>query len=174
MNDRHLVRASVTAGLFEAAGFVVGFFDPAYYKPVTAFDYFGSVLNDLGLVAAGVALIIWWRISPVRSSALLVLGAGIGLALWSLGNVLEELMGLAFGETLFFVGGVGAFGLSAAAGVVTLFASSRWRWSGLVLLAISASIGFEVPTAPVAWLVFAYLLASRWFDTQLNPSNDPV
>jgi|GEM_PF-2701354 hypothetical protein len=175
MTDRHLVWASVTAGLLAGAGFVVGFFDPAYYKPVTAFDYFGSVLNDLGLVGAGVALIIWWRITPVRSSAPLVLGAGIGLALWAVGNVLEELIGVPLGETIYFVGGVGAFGLSAAAGAVTLFAQSRWRWSGLILLSISVSIGFEViPTAPVAWLVFAYLLSSGWFDTPSDASDGSI
>ncbi len=157
--------ASATAGVVTATGFIVQAFDPAYFDPVTPFDYFGSVLNDLGLLTAGVALIIWWRVTPVRRSALLILGTGIGLLLWTVGNVLEEIMGLDLGETLYFVGGVGAFGLSAAAGVVTLSAPSRWRWSGLVLLAISASIGFEaLPFSQLAWLGFAYLVARRWFD----------
>ena len=163
--------ASAAAGVVTATGFIVQFFDPAYYDPVTPFDYFGSVLNDVGLLTAGVALIIWWRVTPVRRSALLILGTGVGLLLWSVGNVLEEMLRIDLGETLYFVGGVGAFGLSAAAGVVTLSAPSRWRWSGLVLLAIAASIGFEaLPFSPPAWLVFAYLLARGWFDTPARAS----
>lgn len=166
MTQRHLMWASVVAGVVGAIGFIFVSLDAAYYDPGTPFDYFGSISNDLGLLTAGVALVVWWRVTPVRRSALLILGTGAGLLLWTVGNVLEELMGLDLGETVYFVGAVGAFGLSAAAGVVTLSAPSRWRWSGLVLLAIAASIGYDVlPFAPPAWLVFAYLLARGWFDT---------
>lgn len=165
MTGRHLIWAAAVAAFVTGAGFIVGLSDPVYYDPVTPFDYFGSVLNDLGLLTAGVALIIWWRVTPVRRSALLILGTGIGLLLWTVGNVLEEMVRIDLGETLYFVGAVGVFGLSAVAGVVTLTSSSRWRWSGLVLLALSASIGFEaLPFSQLAWLGFAFLLARRWFD----------
>ncbi len=165
MTHRHLMWAAAVAGVVGAIGFIVVSSDAAYYDPVSAFDYFGSISNDLGLLTAGVALIIWWRVTPVRRSALLILGAGVGLLLWTVGNALGEIMRLDVGDTVYFIGGVGAFGLSAAAGVVTLSAQSRWRWSGLVLLAIAASIGYDVlPFSPPAWLVFAHLLARRWFD----------
>ena len=159
VTERHLIWASLTTGLIAVAVFMVGLSDPAYYDPVTTFDFVASVLNDLVLLSAAVALIIWWRVTPVNRSALLILGAGIALVIWSFGNVLEEIARYDLGETIYFVGGIGAFGLTAAAGVATLTSPSRWRWSGLFLLAISAGIGFDsVPIWPFAWLGFAYVL----------------
>lgn len=165
MANRHLMWAAAVAALVTGAGFIVGLSDPAYYDPVTPFDYFGSVLNDLQLAVSGVALVIWSSVTPVRRAWLLIFGAGIGLLLWTVGNVLEEIMGLKTGEFVYFFGAVSGFGLTALAGIATLTAPTRWRWSGLVLLGLSLGIGFEaIPSWPVAWLALAVLLARRWFD----------
>jgi hypothetical protein len=152
-------------GLMNLAGFVVGLSDPAYYDPQTGLDYVASVLNFVGPLATGLALVVWWRVTPVRRAALLILGAGIGAVTWSFGNLLEEILRLDLGTDLYFFGATAAFGLSAAAGVVTLTAPTEWRWSGLFLLAVSAGIGFDsIPFWPVAWLGFAYVLRRGIFE----------
>jgi hypothetical protein len=159
MDGHRLIWASFITGLLALAGFLIGLSDPAYYDPVTTLDYIASVLNDLGLLAAGATLIIWSRVTPVRRAWLFILGAGIGMILWSIGNALGEIGRLDFGDTVYFVGSIGGFGLTAAAGVVTMTAPSRWRWSGLFLLGISVGIGFDsIPIWPFAWLGFAYVL----------------
>lgn len=165
MTQRHLIWAAAVAAFVTGAGFIVGLSDPAYYDPVTLFDYFGSVSNDLSILTSGFALLLWSRVTPLRRASLLILGAGIGMIIWTVGNVLEEIMHLQIGEDLYFVGSIAFFGLSVAAGVVTLTAPTRWRWSGLLLLGLAAGIAFEgVPFWPVMWLALAVLLARGWFD----------
>lgn len=164
MRTRLVWAASVT-GLLSTVGLVIWWADPAYYAPETFIDYVASVINDVTLLSAGVTMLVWSGVSPVRRARFLVLGAGIGFVVWTVGNILEEIMRLEVGETLYFVGSIGAFGLSIAAGIVTLTVRDRWRWSGLFLLVIAAGIGFEgIPLWPVAWLGFAYVLASGRFD----------
>lgn len=166
MSERTLFGWAVAAGVLTGAGFVVGLFDPAYYAPVTGFDYLGSILNDAYLAVSGLALIIWSRATPVPRTRILILVSGVGLLLWTVGNVLEEIVGLDVGTVLFFAGSITAFTLTAAAGVVTLFNRTRWRWSGLVLLGIAAGVGVEaIPFVPIAWLSLSVLLARDWFNT---------
>lgn len=140
---------------------VISLSEPAYYDPQTLVDYTSSVLAEILFLAFAYTFVVWWRVTPVRRSAFLLPGAAFGFVLWSVGNVLEEILRIGFGEWVYFVGaGIGII-LTALAGVVTLTANSRWRWSGLVLLGIVSAFLLEdvlLPFVPVPWLVFSYLL----------------
>ena len=159
---RHLMWASLTTGLIVAVWFINSLSDPAYYDPQTITDYAASVLAEIFFLAAAYTLVVWWRVTPVRRSAPMLLGAAIGFALWSVGNVLEEIMRIEFGANLYFVGITMAIVLTALAGIVTLTAPTRWRWSGVILLAITASFLLEDlltgAVAAIPWLGFAYVL----------------
>jgi hypothetical protein len=119
--------------------------------------------------------VVSWRVTPVRRSAWLVLGAAVGFALWSVGNVLEEIMRIAFGEWVFFVGASLAIILTGPAGVVTLTAPIRWRYSGLVLLGIVASLLLEdLPLlAPIPWIGLSYLLWSGTLEETATATSVP-
>ena len=85
-------------------------------------------------------------------------------------------MRIEFGENLYFVGASTAIVLTALAGVITLTAPNRWRWTGLVLLTITASFAFEdlfgdIPIAPIPWLAFAFVLWRGMLDV---PTASPV
>jgi len=103
-------------------------------------------------------------------------GAAVGFVLWSVGNVLEEIMRIEFGEHIYFVGAGLAIVLTAIAGVVTLTAPNRWRWTGLVLLAITASFLLEdLPIAPIPWLAFAFVLWRGMLDVPTTSSDsEPI
>ena len=163
MTVRHLMWASLITGLIVAVWFVNSLSDPAYYDPQTITDYVASVLAEIFFLAAAYTFVVWWRVTPVRRSAWMLLGAAVGFVLWSVGNVVEEIMRIDFGENLYFVGATLAIVLTALAGVVTLTAPTRWRWTGLVLLTITASFAFEdlfeaIPIVVVPWLAFAFVL----------------
>ena len=163
MTVRHLMWASLITGLIVVVWFVNSLSDPAYYDPQTITDYVASVLAEIFFLAAAYTFFVWWRVTPIRRGALMLLGAAVGFILWSVGNVVEEIMRIEFGENLYFVGATTAIVLTALAGVVTLTAPTRWRWTGLVLLTITASFAFEdlfedIPIAPIPWLAFAFAL----------------
>ena len=163
--------ASLITGLIAVIWFVSSLSDPAYYDPQTFVDYAASILAEIFFLSAAYTLVVWWRVTPVRRSALMLLGAAAGFALWSVGNVLEEIMGVEFGEGIYFVGAALAVGLTTLGGIVTLTAPGRWRWSGLVLVAITASFPLEDlltgAVAAIPWLAFAYVL---WRETLDTPS----
>jgi hypothetical protein len=175
MTVRHLMWASLATGLIAVVWYVNSLSDPAYYDPQTIADYAASVLAEIFFLSAAYTLAVWWRVTPVRRSALLILGAAGGFALWSVGNVLEEIMDISIGEGIYFVGAGLALVLTAIGGVVTLTAPSRWRWSGVVLLAIPASFLLEdVLTGAVAvipWLGFAYVLWRGMLDVPSEASS---
>lgn len=163
--------ASLITGLIALIWYINSLSDPAYYDPQTLTDYLASMLAQMFFLAAAYTFVVWWRVTPVRRSALMLLGAAVGFVLWSAGNVLEEIMRIKFGEDIYFVGAGLAIILTAIAGVVTLTAPTRWRWSGLVLLAITASFLLEeVPIAPIPWLAFAYVLWRGMLDVS-SPSS---
>ena len=86
-------------------------------------------------------------------------GAAVGFVLWSLGNVLEEILRIEFGAYLFFVGAPIAYVLTGVAGIAALTTRSRWRWSGLVLLGVTASLSNQdIPIAAVPWLALGFVL----------------
>lgn len=158
---------AAAAGLVTAAGFVIGLMDPAYYNPVTVFDYVGSYVNDATLAVSGIALIVWSRVTPVRRTRVLILAAGVGLIVWTVGNVLEEIYGLEVGTNLFFAGSITTLATTAIAGIVTLFDQTRWRWSGLLLLGLTVGIGVDsIPLFPVVWVALAVFLARGWFEDE--------
>lgn len=165
MSERALLWWAAAAGVVTAAGFVVGLMDPAYYDPVTPFDYVGSYVNDATLAVSGLALIVWSGVTPVRRTRILILIAGVGLIVWTVGNVLEEIQGLEIGSNLFFAGSITTLTTTAIAGILTLFEQTRWRWSGLLLFGLTVGIGVDsIPLFPVVWLSLAVLLARGWFE----------
>lgn len=158
------------AAVVTAAGYFFGLFGPAYYDPVTAFDYLGSFINDATLAVSGLALIVWSRVTPVRNTGALILVAGVGLIVWTVGNVLEEIYGLELGTDLFFAGSITTLASTAVAGILTLFDRTRWRRSGLLLLGLTVGIGVDViPMFPIVWTALAVLLARGWFEEASTP-----
>jgi hypothetical protein len=178
MTVRHLMWASLVTGLIAVVWYVNSLSDPAYYDPETIADYAASVLAEIFFLSAAYTLAVWWRVTPVRQSALFILGAAVGFALWSVGNVLEEIMGIDLGEGIYFVGAGLAGVLTAIGGVVTLTAPTRWRWSGVVLLAIPASFLLEdvltTAVAAIPWLGFAYVLWRGMLDVPSDASPHPT
>jgi len=159
MTVRHLTWASLGTGLIAAVWTVSSLSDPAYYDPQTVSDYMASAIAEITLLAFAVTLLIWWRVTPVRRGVLMLPGAAVGFVLWSVGNVLEEIMGIEFGAYFFFVGAFLAYVLVALVGIVTLTVPLRWRWSGLVLLGVTASLSNQdIPIAAIPWLAFAFVL----------------
>jgi len=178
MTVRHLMWASLTTGLIVAVWFVNSLSDPASHDPETITDYVASVLAEIFFLAAAYTFVVWWRVTPIRRGAVMLLGAAAGFVLWSVGNIVEEIMGIEFGENLYFVGATAAIVLTALTGVVTLTAQSRWRWTGLVLLAITASFAFEdlfgdIPIAPLPWLVLAFVLWRGMLDAPEASQPEP-
>jgi hypothetical protein len=170
MTTRHLTTAAVVAALVSLAGILVGLSDPAYYDPVTAIDYLAAALNTAGPFAASVVLVVWWKVVPVRRARWLVLGAAISVFVMGLGNFIEDVLELDWGGDLFTFG-FGAFALGAVAGIVTLTASGRWRWSGLFLLGFAASLGFDAgELAFINWTVLAVLLSRGFFEVETDPA----
>jgi len=151
-----LIIASAVAGLVSLTGFLVGLSDPVYYSPETSIDYLAAVLNTAGPFAAAVALLIWWKVTPVRRGAILILAAATAAFALGLGNLLEDIVGLEWAGDLFFYGGFAMFATTALAGLMALTVNERWRWSGLFLLAIAAGLGFDSALIwGVAWLALA-------------------
>ena len=133
--------------------------DPAYYDPRTAADYAASVLAEIAFVSIAITLYIWWNVTPLRRGARMLLVAAFGFVLWSIGNVLEEIMRIEFGAYLFFIGAPIAYLSTGIAGIAALTGQSPWRWSGLVLLGVVLSLSnqdFMIVSVP--WLVFAFVL----------------
>ena len=158
------------AAVVTATGFIVGLLDPAYYDPVTAFDFVASFINDATLAVSGIALIVWSRVTPVNRSRPLILLGGVGLIVWTVGNVLEEIYGLELGTDLFFAGSITTLATTVIAGILTLFDQTRWRWSGLLLLGLTVGIGADsIPMFPIVWTALAALLARRWFEEASTP-----
>jgi hypothetical protein len=162
------------AGLIALLGLLVGLADPAYYEPETALDYVAATLNTAGPVATSATLLIWWRVVPIRRGAFLILFAATSALVFGLGNFLEDIAGLDWGGDLFFFGGVALLASSAAAGVVALTVRNRWRWSGLILLAIAAGIGLDSAVVwVIAWLAFAVLLWKGSLGSHSSPRIPP-
>jgi hypothetical protein len=171
MTVRHLMWASLATGLIATVWLVSSLSDPAYYDPQTVSDYLASALAEIMFIAFAYTYVVWWRVTPVRRGALMLPAAALGFVLWSAGDVLEEIMEIEFGAWLFFVGAFVAYVLTAIAGVVTLTAPVRWRWSGLVLLGITLSLSNQdFHITPVPWLVFAFVLWRGLLDEPTTPS----
>lgn len=162
MSVRHLTWASLVTGLIGLAFTVSSLGDPAYYDPQTVADYVASALAEVAFISMAVTLYIWWKVTPVRRGARILLVAAFGFVLWSIGNVLEEIMGIEFGAYLFFIGAPIAYVSTGIAGLAALTADSRWRWSGLVLLGVVLSLSNQdFMIASVPWLALAFLLWRR-------------
>ncbi len=157
MTLRHLSIAALAAGLIGVVGFLIGLADPAYYDPETTLDYAAASLNTLGPVATAVALVIWWRVMPVRGASLILVAAAAALV-FGVGNFLEDIAGLKGGD-LFFYGGAALFSVLLIAAVVALTTRGNWRWTGLFLLALAAGMGLDSAlVGALGWLALAAIL----------------
>ena len=165
MDERLLMWSSLLTGLIAVAFTISSLSDPAYYDPQTAADYVASALGEVLFVAMAFTLVVWWRVTPVRRGAWLLLVAAGGFVLWSIGNVLEEILRVEFGVYLFFVGSPTGYVATGIAGIAALTSPSRWRWSGLVLLGVVLSLSnqdFMITSIP--WIAFAFVLWRRLLD----------
>ncbi len=116
---------------------------PVYWQPATLLDYSAVILTTVAWVVTGVALLSWWRSSPLRRGSVLLALGGVGTLLSGVGNLLEDVFDVGFGEFLFnYPGMIGAVGiLVGALGVLTV--KDSLRWVGLGLLAFIAGAIFD-------------------------------
>ncbi len=90
--------------------------DPVYWNPSSLLDYSAAVLTTVGWVVTGVALVLWWRTTPILRGSLFLLVAGVATAVSGIGNLLEDVLDIEFGEVLFTYGGmIGAVAILLAA-----------------------------------------------------------
>lgn len=159
------------AGLFGLAGLltlirqVVELSDPAYYNPVTTLDYVAAWLTSIAVGTTAVALLVWWRRTPIRRGSWLLMIAGLTFAVSAAGNLLEDVFDLAIGGDLFTAGIVG-FGATILAGVLALTVSDPYRWSGLFLIGYAAGLGF--PDSGGLWLAGASLIGMAYWITRVS------
>jgi hypothetical protein len=142
--EQDTMKLRPTTIAFGAAGLLTGgragieLADPAYYNPVTLLDYTAAIGSSVAWGAMAVALFLWWRITAKRRGAIFLLLAAAGVSVSSLGNLLEDVFDVGFGEFLFSYGGmIGAISLMAAA-VVAFVGWGQLRRSGLFLLGVVA------------------------------------
>jgi hypothetical protein len=103
---------------------------------VSVLDYTAAILTTVAWAVTGVAFVLWWQAKLERRVAVLLLVAGFGTVVSGVGNLLEDVFALAFGEYLFTYGGMTGVIAMVAAGVLWLTVNDVLRWSGLFLLAL--------------------------------------
>ncbi len=109
--------------------------EPVYYAPSSLVDYAAVVLTSVMSGALAVAFYSWWRAAPFSWLSIILPVAAIGIAVESLGNLLEDGFNSELGATMYNYGGlVGAVALLVTA-VVALASGASLRWSGLFLMA---------------------------------------
>lgn len=124
----------ILSGVLVAGRAVVELTEPVYWNPVSIIDYAAAILTTVAWVVTGVAFILWWQSKPARRVAVLLLVSGAGTAVSGVGNLLEDVFDIEFGEFLFTFGGmVGAIAILGAA-ILWLTVSDVMRWSGLFLV----------------------------------------
>jgi hypothetical protein len=124
----------VGGGILVVARAIMEMADPVYWNPSSLLDYSAAVLTTVGWVVTGVALVLWWRTTPIRRGSLFLLVAGVATAVSGIGNLLEDVLDIEFGEVLFTYGGmIGAVAILLAA-VSMLTVRHRLRWTALFLV----------------------------------------
>jgi len=156
----------VVAGVLTAVRAALEFGEPAYFDPVTFLDYSAALLSSVAWAATAVAFFLWWRRSPLRRGSLLILLAAVGIAVSSVGNALEDVVGAEFGEVLFTLGGMTGAVATLAAAVVIITAGQTLRWTGVFLLLFIA--GSVFPDDGGQWLSGLSLVALGWWILRLR------
>jgi len=124
----------IAAGVLVVIRAAIEWADPVYWNPSSLLDYSAAVLTTVTWIVTGIAFTLWWGTTPIRRGSLLLLVAGIGTAVSGIGNFLEDVLGLEFGELLFTYGGmIGALAILLAA-VSMLTVRHPLRWTALLLL----------------------------------------
>lgn len=124
-------------------------------------DYFAAGLNSGGPFVAAAALFIWWRTTPIRRGGFLILVASAAAIVWSLGNLIEDILDYEWGFVLFGAGGIATVLASVVAGVAALTVQDPFRWSGLFLLGVGAGPAADSALVwAVVWLAFAVYLGN--------------
>jgi len=132
----------VAGGVFVVVRAAMELADPVYWNPSSLFDYSAATLTTIAWIVTGVAFMLWSRTTPIRRGSMFLLMAGVGTAVSGIGNFLEDVLDLEFGELLFTYGGmIGAIGILLAA-VAMLTVRSSLRWSALLLLTFLAGAVF--------------------------------
>ena len=157
------------AGALTLAREVVGLADPAYYDPVTGLDYAAAWLTSLAGGVAAVALFVWWRRSPVRRGAWLLVIAAVAFVMSAFGNLAGDVFDIEVGDT-FWTAGIFGFGATILAGAAALTVNDPYRWSGLFLIGYAA--GWSFPDAGGLWLAGTSLIAMAYWITRASPATE--
>lgn len=128
----------VGAGILVVVRATIELAEPVYWNPSSALDYSAALLTTAAWVVTGVAFIVWWRTTPIRRGSLLLLVAGVGLAVEGIGNLLEDVFDLEIGDLLFTIGGMAGAVSVLLAAIFMLTVRNPLRWSGLLLFAFLA------------------------------------
>lgn len=159
--------ALVAAGLLTVGRAGIELAEPAYYDPVTPLDYTAAIGSTVAWGAMAIAVFLWWRITAKRLGAIFLVLAAVGVMVSSLGNLLEDVFDVGFGEFLFSYGGmIGAVSLMVAA-VVAIVGWGRLRWSGLFLLGVIA--GSIFPDDGGEFLTGASLIGFGFWLARISP-----
>lgn len=123
----------IAAGVLVVSRAVIEWADPVYWNPSSLLDYSAAVLTTVAWVVTGIAFILWWRTTPIRRGAEILLLVGVGTAVSGIGNFLEDVLSLEFGELLFTYGGMIGAIAALLAGVLVLTVRHPLRWTGILL-----------------------------------------
>lgn len=116
------VLVTLRAGL-ELAG-------PVYWDPVSFLDYSAAILSTVAWVVIGMALFSWWRASPIRRGAVFFVIGAVGIVLSGIGNLLEDVFDMGFGELLYTFGGMAGAVSVLLGALLVLSVKSPLRWCG--------------------------------------------
>lgn len=160
-DGRRLLSTAIVAGGVALLGFVVGLTDPTYYQPETLVDYSAALLTTGSAIATAVSLWVWGSAQDRRVSTLLLRVAALAYSSWGLGNLIEDVIGWSWGDLLFVFGGMASVLVLAAAGIVIVITSRRWRWFGFVPVGLAAALALdEMLIAAITWFGFVLSLAA--------------
>ena len=131
--------------------------DPSYDAPESPLDYAAAIAFSLALFATAIALLVVRReVAPPRASALISLAA-MAASVTGVGNLLENVFGVAAAGDIFVYGGFAFFATLVLSGVLTVTMPAPQRWVGVVLLVNAGAFGLSW-TAPI--IIGWYWLAS--------------
>ena len=160
-----LASTATAASIMWLAEWAVLWGDPNYDAPEGPLDYAAAIVFSLALFATAIALFVVQReVAPRRASALISLAA-IAALVTSVGNLLEDVFGVAAADDIFIYGGFVFFAALALSGVLTVTTPAPQRWVGIVLLVNAGAFGLGW-TAPmiIGWFWLASAARRGRFD----------
>lgn len=123
----------VVAGVLVTGRAAIELTSPSYWSPVSVLDYSAVAGTTIAWLVTALAVVLLAGTPQLRRARLALLVAAAGTAISAVGNLLEDLFGVALGGDLFSWGGmIGAISLLVGV-LLVLTVKDRLRWSGIFL-----------------------------------------